>query len=455
MTLTYDTKKDIPQLFDYEVLTDLPTRYIPNGYSEGNTMLSISDPRQQRGLEIAATANIVRAGASWTVPSQSGKGRYTVRADNDVAHCTCPDHETRGLKCKHIFAVEYAISRERNSDGSTTVTETVTVQKTIIKRTYPQNWTAYNAAQTHEKERFLDLLRDLCGGITEEARPNKGRPRLPIQDAIFAACFKVYSTFSGRRFMSDLRDATAKGYLSRLLHFNSIFNYLDNPNLTPILRAMITESSLPLKTVEMDFAANSSGFTTSRFIKWFDHKYGAPRQQHEWVKVHLMCGVKTNIVTAVEIRDKDASDTKLLPPMLATTAKNFAIREISADKGYGSVKNYQAAQLHGATPYIAFKSIHTGRAEGLWQRMYHFWQFNRADFLAHYHKRSNVELTFSMIKAKFRDHVRSKTPTAMINEVLCKIICHNICCLIQETSELGIDTTFWADTSPAQQPVLN
>src|SRR6185437_13628962 len=103
----------------------------------------------------------------------------------------------------------------------------------------------------------------------------------------------------------------------------------------------------------------------------------------------------------------------------------------------------------------AFKSIHNGRAEGLWQRMYHFWQFNRAEFLVHYHKRSNVESTFSMIKAKFRDHVRSKSPVAMVNEDLCKIICHNICCLIQETHELGIDTVFWAETSPAQQPTLN
>jgi transposase len=406
-------------------------------------MLAISDPRQQRGLEIAATANILRKGGAWIVPSQSGKGRYTVCPDHDEPHCTCPDHETRGVKCKHIFAVEFAISREQNQDGSTTVTQTVTVQKTV-QRTYPQNWTAYNAAQTHEKEQFLDLLRDLCGGVTELDRPKNGRPRLPIQDAIFAACFKVYSTFSGRRFMSDLRDATAKGYLSRLPHFNSIFNYLENPDLTPILRAMITETSLPLSAVESDFAVDSSGFTTSRFIKWFDHKYGAPRQQHEWVKVHLMCGVRTNIVTAVEIKDKDASDTKLLPAMVDATARNFKLNEVSADKGYGSVSNYKAVQRHGATPYIAFKSIHTGPSEGLWQRMYHYWQFNRADFLQHYHKRSNVESTFSMIKAKFRDHVRSKTPVAMVNEVLCKIICHNICVLIQESHELGIDAEFWS-----------
>ncbi len=134
-----------------------------------------------------------------------------------------------------------------------------------------------------------------------------------------------------------------------------------------------------------------SGFTTSRFVRWFDHKYGAVRQQHEWVKVHLMCGVRTNIVTAVEIRDKDASDTKLLPALVDATAQNFHLNEVSADKGYGSVKNYKAIQRHGATPYIAFKSIHTGRAEGLWQRMYHLYQFHRAEFLQHYHKRSNVE----------------------------------------------------------------
>src|SRR5579863_10416566 len=182
MTDTYITNRDIPQVFDDQVLTELPSRYIPNGYIEGDDMLTISDPRQQRGLEIAATANLTRKGNAWIVPSQSGKGRYTVSPDNESPRCTCPDHETRGVKCKHIFAVEYVISREKNRDGSTTITEIKTV-KQIVKRTYPQNWPAYNAAQTHEKERFLDLLRDLCTGLTEPDAPKAGRPRLPIQDA--------------------------------------------------------------------------------------------------------------------------------------------------------------------------------------------------------------------------------------------------------------------------------
>jgi transposase len=405
----------------------------------GETVMS--EGRQQRGLEIAATAKIARKGGAWLVPSQSGKGRYTVCPDPAEPHCTCPDHEEGGHKCKHIFAVEYVIQRERNPDGSTTVTETLTVRET--RKTYPQDWPCYNRAQANEKAMFLDLLDDLCRGVPEPERQRNGRPPLPIHDALFAACYKIYSTVSGRRFMTDLRDAQAKGYLAKVPHYNSIFNYLENPALTPILSALIAESSRPLKSVEVDFAADSSGFTTSRFIRWYDHKYGKVRQEHEWVKVHLMCGVATHVVTAVEIRDKDASDTKLLPALVDATAENFKVREVSADKGYGSVSNYEAIASHGAVPYIAFKSIHTGRAGGLWRKMFHLWQFNRDNFLAHYHKRSNVESVFSMIKAKFRDHVRSKTDVAMVNEVLCKIICHNICCLIHESYELGIETAFW------------
>jgi hypothetical protein len=50
-----------------------------------------------------------------------------------------------------------------------------------------------------------------------------------------------------------------------------------------------------------------------------------------------------------------------------------------------------------------------------------------------------------MIKWKFGDSVRSKGDVAMINEVLCKILAHNLCCLIQEQCELGIETEFWGE----------
>jgi transposase len=406
------------------------------------------DVRQQKGLEIAALCRITRKGDLWLVPSQSGKGRYTVSPNVDAPHCSCPDHETRGIKCKHLFAVEFAIKREQNEDGTEIVTQTVTVTEKV-RKTYRQDWPAYNEAQTNEKDKFLALLRDLCKGIQEPAHVGRGRRPIPMADAVFSALYKVYSTFSARRFMSDLRRAKEDGFIDALPCYNSIFNYLENPALTPILHAMITETSLPLKTVEVDFACDSSGFTTSKFIRWYDHKYGTPRQQHEWVKVHLTCGVKTNIVTTVVIKDRDAHDSPLLPEMVATTRENFVIRDFCADKGYVSIDNYAAIDKAGGTPFIAFKSNSTDAKGGLWAKMFHYFSFRRDEFLGHYHKRSNVASTWSMIKRKFGDALRSKTDVAMVNEALAKIVCHNIVVLIHEMYELGIEPVFW--TEPAAQ----
>jgi transposase len=403
------------------------------------------DAREQRGLELAATRTIRQDGTRWIVPSQTGKGFYSVR---HIAHqhpeCSCPDYETRRLNCKHIYAAIFVMRREQNADGSVTVTKSLTVAS-VQQTTYPQAWSAYNAAQTNEKDKFQSLLFDLCNGIPLGPKVKKnGRPTLPLSDAIFSVAFKVYSTVSARRFMSDLREAQGKGFISRTPHYNSIFNYLENPELTPILRSLITESSLPLKSVESDFAADSSGFTTCRFTRWYDHKYGVTREQHDWVKCHLMCGVKTNIVTAVEIQGRNTNDSKLLPVLVKTTAHNFQMSEVSADKGYAGRENTEAIASTGATPFISFASHHRGNGGGTWAKMYHYFQFRKDEFLQHYHKRSNVESTFSMMKRKFGDGLRSKTDVAMVNETLCKVLCHNLVVLIHEMYELGVDPIFWA-----------
>jgi transposase len=407
--------------------------------------------RDGRAMLLAATVKITQNANGWRVPSQSGRGHapYTVQIDGDAPHCTCPDHELRGCVCKHILAVKIVRQRELFDDGSERVTESLTLTKTVCK-SYPQNWKAYNAAQTTEKAKFQSLLHDLCKGI-EEPPQTMGRPRIPLRDAIFSAAFKVYSTFSGRRFMTDLRAARDAGYVERMPAYNSISVCLESEAVTPILHQLIVESSRPLKAVEVDFAVDASGFTSSRFTRWYDHRYGIARAHHEWVKVHLMCGVKTNIVTAVEIAGRDAGSSPMLPALLSTTTQTFSVSEVSGDKEFGSLKNYDAIEAAGATPFIAFKARHTGKGGGLWAKMHHYFNFRRDDFLTHYHKRSNVESTFSMIKAKFRDHVRSKTDVAMRNEALCKILCHNICVLIQEIHELGIEATFWSESSNDQK----
>jgi transposase len=440
--------------------------------------------REQKGKAIATNTNIIQDGNLWLVPSQSGKGKYKVNADKQT--CSCPDYDFRRQKCKHIFAVEETIERTKTitvEDGKTTVTETVKV----TRKTYAQVWPAYkqvgkcfpalsksisplskaltislyrntsydvlNKAQTEEKRLFQYLLRQLCEGVGEPSQTN-GRPRLPIEDMMFSMAFKVYSTVSGRRFMTDMKDAHAKGYTSKLPAYNSIFRYFEDEMLTPHLLMLIEESALPLAAIEQDFAVDSTGLSGCRFVQWFSAKYDEPHlmESKDWIKMHLICGVKTNVVTAVEMSEKYRNDSPYFKPLVEATARNFQMREVSADKGYDSFNNRCTALLHGAAPYIPFRTgeknkpnpSHRGE---LWKKMYHYFAFNTERFMESYHKRSNVETTFHMIKSKFGDSLRSKTKTAQINEALCKVLCHNICCLIQSMFELGLKPKFWSEAA--------
>ena len=317
------------------------------------------------------------------------------------------------------------------------------------------------------------MLHELCKGIREPSQTN-GRPRLSLEDMIFNCAFKVYSTVSQRRFISDLRDAQAKGYISKVPHFNSISNYLESEMLTPYLKMLIEESSLPLTSIESDFAVDSSGFSTCRFYQWVDAKYTnkALVTKREWIKVHLMCGVKTNIVTAVEISGKYENDSPFFKGLVDTTAQNFVMQEVSADKAYLSADNLQTVVGHHAMPYIPFKvnsasQLTQGqrrshdkkknweRQSTLWRQMFQYYQYNQDWFMQQYHKRSNVETTFHMIKSKFGDALRSKTERAQVNEALCKVLCHNLCCLIQSMFELKIEPEFWSTLDVLEATRLN
>jgi transposase len=215
---------------------------------------------------------------------------------------------------------------------------------------------------------------------------------------------------------------------------------------------MVTQTALPLKALETKFAVDSSGFSACKFDRWYDCKYGQMHQKHSWVKVHIMAEVVTNCVTAIEIHDKDAADSPQLPALVETTFAGFKIKEVSGDKAYGSIENYEAINATGGTPFIAFKQTASGRSGGLWEKMFHMFSLRKDEFLKHYHLRSNVESTFSMVKRKFGDSVRSKTDVAMKNEVLAKFVCHNIACCIQSAYEFGVEVIF--GTEPALDPKM-
>ena len=308
---------------------------------------------------------------------------------------------------------------------------------------YTQDWKAYNAAKTQEKIYFIDILNDIFSYIQE--KPNsRGRPSYPAKDKLFAMCLQSYNQLSSRRCISDLTLSKKSKYITAVPYINSILNFYNDVSLVDMLKRLIQISGLPLKPFESQFAVDGSGLSTLIFERWLDIRTCENSLKRKWRKVHIVVGTRTNIITAVEITEGTAHDSPQFEQLLKETKELYDIKEISADMAYSSRKNLQIADDLGIVPYIPFRKNVKGNPSGyqIWREMFNFFKGDNEQFMEHYHRRSNVETTFSMIKQKFSHKLRCKKEIAQINEILIKCLCHNICCLIQEYFELNVDLNF-------------
>jgi transposase len=396
----------------------------------------LTTTREERGKIIAEKAGHIQKvnDNSYKVKSQSGKGFYEVKATDDGMTCICPDFIKRGLPCKHILATRFYLEIQQLTPKG------IVTEK--IHLTYALAWSAYNAAQTEEIKIFDALLKGLVKTIPEPEQ-TMGRPRLSIHESLFCAIQKAYSQLSSRRAHSLFQNAVEKKQIDHAPHFNAPSKLLNNADVTPIHHELITLSALPVAGLETDFAVDSTGFRTTTFNEYCGMKHGQ-KKDPRWITAHMATGVKTNIVTSIEITAENGPDSPQFKPLVDDTVKNFDIREISADRADSSRDNLDAVGKIGGTAYIPFKKIATGKTLGspLWKKMFHYFQLNRDEFMEHYHKRSNVESTNAAIKRKFGETLKSKNTVAQVNELLAKIIAYNLTVVIHEMYENGIEPSF-------------
>ena len=389
------------------------------------------DRRQAKGQFIAKHSEITLKAGHHLVPSQSSSTVYKVDSTNYT--CTCPDYTFNKQKCKHIYAVEFRQNRREWAD----VTEMPEAPK------YTQNWRTYNKSQVTEKARFLSMLSDLTREIDDPEQTN-GRPTLPLGDMLFSVIFKVYSQMSTRRFTTDLQFAHAQGLITECPHYNSVIRAMASPAITELLESLVEVTSKPLAALESNFAVDSTGMSISNAVSWHRAKHQDPAmlKRKNWLKIHCCVGTHTNVITAVEVTDKRSHDHLHFIPVVEATRKNFNIKEVSADKAYSSAAHAKYTEMHGIDSFIPFKentNASSPQSSGVFARMFHYFSLNRAEFVQRYNMRSNVETTFHMVKSKFGGLLKSKTFEAQKNEALCKVVCHNICCLIQTIDEFGIE----------------
>jgi hypothetical protein len=164
-----------------------------------------------------------------------------------------------------------------------------------------------------------------------------------------------------------------------------------------------------------------------------------------------MVGTVTHAVTSAVVTSQ--SDDSQLPDLVRRTRAHHDVREVSADKAYSTHDNHEVLDQLGVAPYIPFKVNAVVDPEGapVWSRHLCEFLIHQERFLPHYHRRSNVETTFSMIKRKFGGAVAMRKPIAQANELLARCVAHNLCCVVKAIFTAELAPTFWPD-APAQLP---
>jgi hypothetical protein len=98
----------------------------------------------------------------------------------------------------------------------------------------------------------------------------------------------------------------------------------------------------------------------------------------------------------------------MLPSLTATTAQNFAIGALSADKAYLSESNLGFVDELGGVPYIPFKINSRGDTRpGIWARMFAEFTLNREAWAAHRLKLGPTRRR-SVLNTPYLEHLSSR-----------------------------------------------
>jgi hypothetical protein len=157
------------------------------------------DIQKEQARELADRGRcVLNPDGTWSVFSLTSTNNYKFvlngmdpKTGAQTRHsCTCPTFGLNQDGCKHIRAVLW-VKRQDDADRCegkpprARIPDGEPIQ--FPRKSYAQDWSAYEAAQTNEKAEFLQLLSDLCSMIVEpERKQGRGRPPASLADQIFA-----------------------------------------------------------------------------------------------------------------------------------------------------------------------------------------------------------------------------------------------------------------------------
>ncbi len=149
------------------------------------------NPREMRGLEIAQIKEPQITCVEenfYTVKSQSGNGEYAVSQVDREWVCECPDNKFRGVKCKHIHAVEFSLKMKAEVKKNVVIPE-VNVSTCVF--CHSANIKKFGV----RKNKSGNIQRFLCSDCGKTFSVNIGFERMKHNPQAITSAMQLY--FSG------------------------------------------------------------------------------------------------------------------------------------------------------------------------------------------------------------------------------------------------------------------
>ena len=289
------------------------------------------------------------------------------------------------------------------------------------RKRWPRNEILYNKVQENEFLNFFDFVKHLGFKVCLGEK---------MRNMII--CLLIWHKFP------NLSTRRARGLLLlfkkiKLINvkipcFKTLCSYREESLLANVLDDLIGESSKPLAKIEHDFATDATGIKTKLFSSWYSLRCKKEIKKRDHLTIHITTGVKSNIVTALNVETKSGKDNEIFREHVDKTAKIFSVDEFSGDGKYWCKSNCQKVIEVGAKPYFKVWKNWAGKARGCmaWKKMNLEFQNNPEKYGKHYHKRSNVESTNMSKKMIHGNKVYSRLKSSRINEETLRWINHNI-----------------------------
>lgn len=289
-----------------------------------------------------------------------------------------------------------------------------------------------------------------------------GRPHAEPRDIVHAAILKTFEHRTGRGTVELMDRAVAAGYLAgrKPPHYNTLYEQMADPALMPIFQDLVFATARPFVDNARSFAIDSTGFTTSVFERWNNHKHGSKKAQqalkilngnrkHQWVKAHFVVDTDSFAITACAMTNRRVGDVTMADSLIHDVIRSgCTIEKFTADAAYISTDVVELLENANAEAYITFRRNMNGRSSKALTRLHAKMTSEPESYLQEFHARSSVESAIGVLKKQWGGNVSARLPHAMYAELMTKVIAHNISRLVYAICAMDLDPTFWKPSSP-------